>query len=321
MAADCNLAMVEYVTNGGSLENLRSGLDLVFDGLKGDLMRARSVVRDAVGHLLASFRGLEGTVATQRELLANISGALRENAQKNGEGLTGTTSKLLREFVEQVVRVSGTSMQIIEHLMVLSEHIDMISKDASNIDQLARESRFIAFNARIETQRAGEAGVTFKVVADEIKRLAGASTSLSSHIRQEVSQSIDCLGLIRKSATDLASHDMNTAIESRSGLFDMVQRLDEVNDTLEGTVSRVTMLIAEATRSMQFEDMLTQLLDGINKKVLALGTLTKRAFSVLSVRDQAGVEELNTIAKLLSELAHPGAVAQTSMNHGEIELF
>jgi methyl-accepting chemotaxis protein len=321
VAADCNLAMVEYVTNGGSLENLRSGLDLVFDGLKGDLMRARSVVRDAVGHLLASFRGLEGTVATQRELLANISGALRENAQKNGEGLTGTTSKLLREFVEQVVRVSGTSMQIIEHLMVLSEHIDMISKDASNIDQLARESRFIAFNARIETQRAGEAGVTFKVVADEIKRLAGASTSLSSHIRQEVSQSIDCLGLIRKSATDLASHDMNTAIESRSGLFDMVQRLDEVNDTLEGTVSRVTMLIAEATRSMQFEDMLTQLLDGINKKVLALGTLTKRAFSVLSVRDQAGVEELNTIAKLLSELAHPGAVAQTSMNHGEIELF
>ena len=70
--------------------------------------------------------------------------------------------------------------------------------------------------------------MTFKVVAEEIKRLAGASATLSSHIRQEVAKSVECLGLIRKSATDLASHDMNTAIESRSGLFDIVRRLDEV---------------------------------------------------------------------------------------------
>lgn len=313
--------MVELVTKGGDIENLKQSLDLVFDGLKGDLMRARAVVRDAVGHLLASFRGLEGAVATQRELLGSISSALRENAQKNGDGLTGATSKLLREFVEQVVRVSGTSMQIIEHLVVLSEHIDMISKDTSGIDQLARESRFIAFNARIETQRAGDAGVTFKVVAEEIKRLAGASASLSSHIRQEVTKSVECLGLIRKNATDLASHDMNTAIESRSGLFDIVRRLDEVNETLEGTVVRVTALIADATRSMQFEDMLTQLLDGISKKVITLGTLTKRALDALASHDKAGAEDLHIITRLLGELAEPGAVAQTSMSHGEVELF
>ncbi|MDX2018953.1 MAG: methyl-accepting chemotaxis protein [Deltaproteobacteria bacterium] len=313
--------MVEHMAKGGDLENLKQSLDLVFDGLKGDLMRARAVVRDAVGHLLASFRGLEGAVATQRELLASISTALRENAHKHGEGLTGTTSKLLREFVEQVVRVSGTSMQIIEHLMVLSEHIDMISKDTSGIDQLARESRFIAFNARIETQRAGDAGVTFKVVAEEIKRLAGASATLSSHIRQEVAKSVECLGLIRKSATDLASHDMNTAIESRSGLFDVVRRLDEVNGTLEGTVARVTTLIADATRSMQFEDMLTQLLDGISKKVISLGTLTKQAFDAMASNDRAGSDQLHIITRLLSELAQPGAVAQTNMSHGEIELF
>jgi len=304
------------------IENLKRSLDLVIEGLKGDLVRARAVVRDAVGHLLASFRGLEGAVGTQKELLKSVASTLNQGADQHGNGLTKTTSKLLQEFIEQVVRVSGTSMQIIEHLIVLSEHVELISKDSSAIDRLARESRFIAFNARIETQRAGEAGVTFKVVADEIKRLAGASASLSSHIRQEVNQSFTCLDLIRKSATDLASHDMNTAIESRTGLLDIVNRLDEVNVTLESMLARVTTLIADATRALQFEDMLTQLLDGTLKKLTEVAALTRRAFDALGHDvNGTGIAEIQTISHLLTELAEPGAVAQSSMNQGEIELF
>jgi methyl-accepting chemotaxis protein len=304
------------------VENLKRSLDLVMEGLKGDLLRARAVVRDAVGHLLAAFRGLEGAVGTQKELLKSVASTLNQSADQNGNGLTGTTSKLLQEFIEQVVRVSGTSMQIIEHLIVLSEHVELISKDSSAIDRLARESRFIAFNARIETQRAGEAGVTFKVVADEIKRLAGASASLSSHIRLEVDQSFVCLDLIRKSATDLASHDMNTAIESRTGLLDIVNRLDEVNVTLESMLARVTTLIADATRALQFEDMLTQLLDGTLKKIGTVTALTRRAFDALATGvNGSAAAELQTISRQLTELAEPGAVAQTSMNQGEIELF
>jgi methyl-accepting chemotaxis protein len=294
------------------VENLKRSLDLVMEGLKGDLLRARAVVRDAVGHLLAAFRGLESAVGTQKDLLKSVAQTLNQSADQSGNGLTGTTSKLLQEFIEQVVRVSGTSMQIIEHLIVLSEHVD----------RLARESRFIAFNARIETQRAGEAGVTFKVVADEIKRLAGASATLSSHIRQEVNQSFTCLELIRKSATDLASHDMNTAIESRSGLLDVVNRLDEVNVTLENMLARVTTLISDATRALQFEDMLTQLLDGTLRKIGEVTALTRRAFDALGHGvNGTGTAEIQTVCRLLSELAEPGAVAQTSMTQGEVELF
>lgn len=304
-----------------AVTGLRHSLDLVLDGLKGDLGRARAVVRDAVGHLLVSFKGLESVVATQRSLLESVSSALKDNALKNGVGLAGTTSKLLTEFVDQVVRVSGISMQIIEHVMVLSEHVDGIVRDTSGIDQLARESRFIAFNARIETQRAGEAGATFKVVADEIKRLATASATLSAHIRHEVTESLGCLGRIRKSATDLASHDMNTAIESRTGLFDIVKRLDDVNEVLESTLSRVSNLISDATRSLQFEDMLTQLIDSITEKVNTLGSLTHRALAAAADESGETFKHLQDIARELEGIAKPGAVAQTSMKRGDVELF
>lgn len=304
------------------VENLKRSLDLVMEGLKGDLLRARAVVRDAAGHLLTAIRGLEAAVRTQRELLKSVASTLNQSTDKYGNGLTGKTSKLLQEFIEQVVRVSGTSMQIVEHLIVLSEHVELISKDSSAIDRLARESRFIAFNARIETQRAGDAGVTFKVVADEIKRLAGASATLSSHIRQEVDHSFSCLDLIRKSATDLASHDMNSAIESRTGLLDIVNRLNEVNVTLESMLARVTTLVADANRALEFEDMLTQLIDRTLQKMRELTLLTRRAFDALG-RGETGAEvaEVSTVARLLTELAEAGAGAQTSMQQGHIKVF
>jgi methyl-accepting chemotaxis protein len=288
--------------------------------IRQDLERARTVTRDATARLDRSFRSLEATSAAQREALHSVSKAFAESNQ--GQGFAASSEALLRQFVDEVVRVSRDSLKMVDQLTDLSAKVDSITNCADAIDGLARETRFIAFNARIETHRAGDAGRTFKVVADEVKRLANASSSLSSQIRASVGACQVDLHAVHKTSTGLASHDMSRAIDSQRGLTAAVGKLDTVNKELDLMLASITQNVAEATRALQFEDMVTQILSATLQRVEGIGDLSVRALQVLE-RGQNGdrIAPLTEIVTSLRALGDRMAVQQQSMERGSVELF
>lgn len=297
---------------------LSGAVSVAVAGITDNLTRSREVVRDAVAHLLASFGGLRGVVENQQVLLSSIAGTLTSMGTTN---ITQAAGKMVNEFVDEVVRVSHESMRIIEQLIVTNEHVNAIVIRADRIDGLARETRFIALNARIETQRAGEAGRTFKVVADEVKRLAGASAELSTEIRREVDECHRSLFDTQKTAESLAAHDMSTAIESRTALIQTIERLDEVNRVVEQTLAQVSTSVSEAVRALQFEDIVAQLLNDSAKRVQHLGQLMLDAVAAVESGREDAASKLSMISQGIRELGRVGSVSQSSVDEGTIELF
>lgn len=285
-----------------------------------NLERARGLVGDAVAQLLASFLNLRKIVDHQHAVLLSITDSLRQNGK--GEGFTGATIQLVNEFVEQVVRVSHESMRIIDQLHDTGGHVDNIVEHADKIDGLARETRFIAMNARIETQRAGESGRTFKVVAEEVKRLAKASSELSVRIRREVSECHASLQTTHRTAASLAGHDMNSAIESRGAIIGAIEKLSEVNVTLQETLVSVGQMVDDAVRALQFEDMVMQLLVDTMGRLRKLGLLTVEMFSA----NDSGAWDMDdarmaALGRDLQSLTKAPSVTQSSVDQGSIELF
>jgi len=176
--------------------------------LTADLERSRSVLRDAIDRLLTSFRSMLETIVEQRRLLESATATFHQADHPGGTSFGETASLLVREFVDETVRVSRESVRILEHLDQLGEKVSFIMKRASHIERLATEARFLALNARIETERAGKAGLTFCVVADEVKRLAGSSAGLSKEIRRELEECHASLNGSSQAARALASHDI-----------------------------------------------------------------------------------------------------------------
>ncbi|HWA72895.1 MAG TPA: methyl-accepting chemotaxis protein [Polyangiaceae bacterium] len=282
-----------------------------------NLERARSLVGDAVAQLLASFLNLRKLVDHQHGILISITDSLRQNGKS--EGFTGATIHLVHEFVEQVVRVSHESMRIIDQLDTTGTHVDTIVEHADKIDDLARETRFIAMNARIETQRAGESGRTFKVVAEEVKRLAKASSELSVRIRREVSECHASLQTTHRTAAGLAGHDMTTAIESRGAIIGAIEKLGEVNTTLQETLVSVGSMVDDAVRALQFEDMVTQLLTDTVNRLRKLSVMSSEMFASPAVgRDSQRAADWS---RELKTLGKTGSVSQASVDHGSVELF
>ena len=283
----------------------------------GNLERARGLVTDAVAQLLASFLSLRKLVDHQHAVLLTITDSLRQNGKT--EGFTGATIHLVHEFVEQVVRVSHESMRIIDQLHTTGGHVDTIVEHADKIDDLARETRFIAMNARIETQRAGESGRTFKVVAEEVKRLAKASSELSVRIRREVSECHSSLQTTHRTAAGLAGHDMTSAIESRGAIVSAIEKLGEVNTTLQETLVSVGAMVDDAVRALQFEDMVTQLLVDTINRLRKLSLMSNEMLGGSRRDDDA--QQLAALSLELKGLSHLGSVSQASVDHGSVELF
>jgi methyl-accepting chemotaxis protein len=300
------------------------GLDVAFRAastqVKADLERARAVVRDATARIDRSFQALRTATMSHREMLQSVTSALQ--GADSGAGFAQTTEALVRQFVDEIVRVSRDSMRIMVQLEELQVEVGSIAGCADTIDGLARETRFIAFNARIETHRAGEAGRTFKVVADEVKRLAHASSNLSSQIRQGVVNCQTQLGYVRKTATGLASHDISKAIESHKGLSAAISQLDTVNSHMEQMLSDLESNISQTVLALQFEDMVSQLIAGSITRVERMTGLAVEALHVME-RGHNGdrAQPLNEVLRTARTLTQNVAVKQESMDQGSVELF
>ncbi|MFZ5889680.1 MAG: methyl-accepting chemotaxis protein [Myxococcota bacterium] len=293
-------------------------MNVAVAGMQDNLERARAIVRDAVAGLMASFSTLRGVLEKQQDMLREISSSINKLGSAN---FTAAVGRMVNEFVDEVVRVSHESMRIIEQLLLTSEHVGAIVARAERIDTLARETRFIALNARIETQRAGEAGKTFKVVADEVKRLAGASAELSTQIQREVDECFRSLQTTQKTAESLASHDMNTVIESRTVLVATIEHLEQVNLAVDTTLNQVRGAVAGAIRALEFEDTVSQLLVETSRRVRRMGQLMLDAVAASEPGRSDGAARIGAISRELRELGKPTSVTREPMAQGTVELF
>lgn len=301
----------------GADDSIRDAYRSALSVCCGNLERARSLVSDAVAKLLASFSGLRHVVDRQHAVLLSITDSLRHNGRS--EGFTGATVQLVHEFVEQIIRVSHESMRIIDQLHTTGGHVDRIVEHADKIDDMARETRFIAINARIETQRAGESGRTFKVVAEEVKRLARTSSELSVRIRQEVSECHASLQATHRTASDLAGHDMSTVIESRGSIVGAIEKLSEVNSTVQETLTSVGQMVDDAVRALQFEDMVNQLLTDTVQRLRKLSAMSGEMLGAPS--GDSGVQQITQLSQELRGLSGVGSVSQATVEQGSVELF
>ncbi|WP_404319174.1 methyl-accepting chemotaxis protein [Bacillus lumedeiriae] len=108
------------------------------------------------------------------------------------------------ELVNIVVANSNEKLQAIESL---KKQTDLISEVSKTIRSISSQTNMLALNAAIEAARVGEHGRGFKVVADEVRRLAGN--------------------------VDHAIKNVDSNVES---IIKEVERVSEITDVLQETI-------------------------------------------------------------------------------------
>jgi hypothetical protein len=153
--------------------------------------------------------------------MVNILNFVYENTKEGNIVINDVTNKFTT-FTQEIMDNVNTNAQLVNDMEVLTKSASDIKKVLSSISGIAIQTNLLALNAAIEASRAGEFGNGFKVVADEVKKLAGktqtslgesnASVKITINNIKEISENITNsskkLSII---STDMG--DINTSIE------------------------------------------------------------------------------------------------------------
>ena len=300
-----------------------------------EVSRAQTLLHDASRELQGSFRQLSADTMAQQdriqELLSDMSGAVRDDGSEgiNIPTFVSQTAGVLQKFAEVLVHFSKQSVTISYKIDDMVEHMDAIFDLVSQIDSIAEETNILAINAALEAARAGEAGKGFKVVASEIRSLSRDTKVLNEAIGGQVDAARTVIDDVREAARGIASQDMSMALNAKGGVDDMLGRLEGMDASIANTLDDVSSFASKvsdstdaAIRSMQFEDMVTQILQHID----ARNTRVRGLFDQLQdeMNKSSGLDDLDRILDMLrgSDANQPRKVVeQESMEAGDIELF
>lgn len=292
----------------------------VFDSLQSDVARSRSLLREAVPGLIKSFNGLRDDLSAQATELTEISHQLQ--GEQGELGFLSQMRSVLDLFVKDLVAVSHNSMKLVARIETLSGDVEQIVDHTGHIESMSKSTRLIALNARIEAHRAGDAGKTFRVVADEVKSLADDASEFSGQIREVVAGTHRSLAEAKEAVTSLASHDLNALLEAQQGVLATMERLDATNVRVSQSLTRFNEHIDSAIRAMQFEDIMSQLLASVGERLGSVRELWTHWLQAQATDSTAAWDELEQLLSHAgAQLSKPTAVHQKSLESGTAELF
>ena len=312
------------------------------------LAQIRDVVVDATGNLGSSFRELNDKSQHQGAIVHSLmrdddsASAEAEDGTLNMQVFVNETNELLQQFVTLLVNTSTNSMKMVHSIDDISKQMDDAFALLKDVSGIANQTNLLALNAAIEAARAGEAGRGFAVVADEVRKLSQHSNGVSEKIGHVVQQTKKDISEAREVISMMASRDMNATIAAKTRVEDMLSSVETYNQNMDqelGQLSSLTDEIAHSVgvvvRSLQFEDVVTQVVTYSDDHLQRLHGLVHRLNDNLAgLRRDGGdgdrprVHDLirqfqQEIAGLQTEWGDPvnKAVAQSSMDQGDIELF
>jgi len=300
-----------------------------------NMTQIQDVIADASVKLRESFNGLSDSAEQQTNLTRDIINQLRTDDTNSSklvfEEFAAQTASAISDYVDLTIEVSDKSIQAINKVHDMSAQMDVMFKLLEQVKYLADQTGLLALNASIEAARAGEFGRGFSVVANEVRSLAEKSADLNSQIHANVCLSRDMLEEANILVGHIASIEMDHAIGAKSDLAEMTNKLktvshfvDESLETSAGISSSIQVDVANAIMALQYDDMISQLVVHVRSW---LENLIDGSGSVSHLLNEDDVRVvLNAIIETLdkqieSKPASQSAVASTSVDHGEVELF
>lgn len=123
--------------------------------------------------------------------------------------------------------------KITDQIFILLDKTKVINEITEVLYGIARQTNLLSLNASIEAARAGDAGLGFAVVAQEVRKLSEESRSASENI----SQSIQDINTELSNLKDIITTSSDTFDYQKNTVDEVVTTFEHINSSVEGFVN------------------------------------------------------------------------------------
>jgi methyl-accepting chemotaxis protein len=180
-------------------------------------------------------RTAAGSMATE---MTQLSGTIQEVAGYARTGLG--RARLAADMAEAGDRAGAQALHAMERV---SETGAKVSSAVQVIQDLARQTNLLSLNAAIEAAKAGEAGVGFAVVAEEVRKLAEHSAAAAREIGI----------LIQDSGQTIAEGraTVGEAVQALAGIREHIDQLTSMVSGIEAATEEQAKASTELAREVE----------------------------------------------------------------------
>lgn len=214
----------------------------------------------------------------QASSIQETSSTLEESSsmvQQNSEN-TKQAAALAQRTKDSADKGNNEMAEMMEAIGEIKKSSDQISKIIKVIDEIAFQTNILALNAAVEAARAGDAGMGFAVVAEEVRNLAQRSAQAAK----------DTASIIEKNI-ELSGRGVEVAKKVGESLSDITLQAKKVNELMDEI----------AVASQEQAQGITQ----INKAIVQMEKATQENASTAEESASAS-EQLSAQAETLKEI-------------------
>ena len=318
-----------------------------FSSLKEIIKQIANIINSATQKLSSSLIGLQNESKDQRQLLndlveelVQVASSGTQEEQINGMNqFSDNTKKVIGDFTSTVHELKNTTDAIAVEFNAVNGQIDAVTTLLDDVNQITSQTDLLALNAAIEAARAGEAGRGFAVVADEVRSLSQRTSQFNEQIRSSVTTiktSINSASVFVERASAI---DTSTADASLHHVSSMWEEMQSLNGSAHNQTRRISeiaesiqTLVHEGVISLQFDDIVSQLLEQVNERIQILeetthGILTSPINNEIEIKLALRNRLENLTQTLAAVQNQEGQISRHSINQenvdatGNVELF
>lgn len=254
------------------------------DAIRAELVRTSDHVESATIDLSGRFRELAGKALEQSERVADIvsmAGSVSIDDERVPlDDVVVHMQGMIAEMIANIVQLSKRAMSMVYLLDDVQKDVAELETSIADIDSINRQTNFLALNATIEASRAGEAGKTFAVVAQEVRHLSRSTGALAERMRSKVDAVVNGVRNGHEILREIANTDMSPQMLAK-------ERVDKTMDSIVVQTGRFQNVLEEAAAvsqemsttighmvtGMQFQDLTKQRLEAVGDSlsVIAAG--------------------------------------------------
>jgi methyl-accepting chemotaxis protein len=245
----CETAESDPLTRARTIDKLKA-----FDSIVADIRDSKPYIdvmheqiggslAESEGEVLAAIDQLNGLNAQSAQQSSRIGDSIR-----SGTNLTDVTRRVgqsqeLIALVEAHLQFQAHDLQSnIQAILGLGSEVAALKPLIAVITSISKQTNLLALNAEIEAARAGQAGLGFAVVANEVRVLSKKTADAADQIANSINAAVD--------KTQKVGTDVKTTLENLSEggeMRDMVQQLADIQQQF----SHGTDLLLEVLRGVE----------------------------------------------------------------------
>ncbi len=212
---------------------------------------------------------LSSEKSKQMDKIIDIAGSLNVNDEKISlDSFAKLFNSTLSDAIDKILQVSKLAMSMVYSLDDTLKSIREIENITGRIQAVNKQTNLLALNAAIESEKAGENGKGFNVVAKEMRAISNEVAILS----KEITHKIELVGKHSKESFEIlknvATTDMTSNMDAKERLDLLIQSLLKQSDEFkvfleESSQSSKTLSdnISSMTIGIQFQDRTSQYIE------------------------------------------------------------